>query len=290
MEADDHPNLAAALDATTRRALPAIFLGVGAFYLGTLIAAPFLLDPAPAIGVLARWFTMALAGLAGAWLLRRRLPPAGWGNALAGLLGLVTVANSLLLVDAGGPTFLIAVGVVVMAFSLFLLSLPWMVAIVALALAGWSVMAYAADWGPEWAPRTFYLAAFCVVAVVAQVMRVGLHRRLEVLKARDLQRIAQENELAREKALHEQRGRLVRMTAHELATPLTPVLLQAHVLASTDLTDDQRKTLDTMRRNLERLQATIKKVVKAAQADDETDFYEGQADHELGPSRPGPGA
>lgn len=290
MQADDEPGPAAALDATTRRALPAIFLGVGTFYLVAVAVAPQLVDPPPGFQVLARWSAMAAAGLGGAWLLRSRPPPAGWGNGLAGLLGLVTVANSLLLVQAGGPALLIAVAVVVTAFSLFLLSLPWMAAIVALALGGWSILASAAGWGPEWGPRSIYLAAFCVVALVAQSMRVGLHRRLEVLKARDLQRMERDNELARERGLYEQRRRLVRMTSHELATPLTPVLLQAHLLAGSDLTPAQRETLAVMQRNLDRLQATIQKVVKAAQADDETDFYESQGEHELGPSGPGPGA
>ncbi len=282
MGADDRRSLAAALDATTARALPAIFLGVGSFYLVALAAAPFVLDASLEAGFLLRWALMAAVGFVGAWRLRSRPAPAGWGNSLAGLLGFLAMANSLLLVDTAGPTFLIAPAVVVVAFSLFILSWPWVMGLAVFALTGWSLMAQAAGWGPDWGPRTFYVVAFCIVALVAQATRLGLHRRLEVLKARDLQRMAQENELAREKALSTQRGRIVRMTAHELATPLTPVLLQAHLLAQSELSPEQREHLDALRRNLDRLHQTVKKIIKAAKADEQaTAFFENAADDDF---------
>lgn len=283
---DAPPDVAAAFDATTRRALPAIFLGIGAFYLAMAVVVPWLpTEVGPSRGLVARWAAMAAVGLAGGIVFRRWTPPSGWSTPIVGLLGAVTVLNGLLLIDEAGPSFLFALIVALVAFSLFLLSLPWVAGLVALSLGGWLAMATLAGGGPAWTPRTINLVAFCVVALVAQSMRVGLHRRLEVLKARDLQRAAREGELAREKALHEQRRRLVRMTSHELATPLTPVLLQAHLLAMSDLTPKQREALDAMQRNLDRLQATIRKVVKAAQADDDT-AYEGAADHDLGPAPP----
>jgi signal transduction histidine kinase len=260
-----------ALDATMRRSLPLIFAGVGAFYLIVVLVTPFLSggQPGPSRDLVARWIGTAAIGLLGGVLLRKYRPPVGWSNAFAGSLGILALVNSLYLIRAAGPAFQFALIVAVVAWALFLLSLRWVVAMCVLALAGWAALAADAGWGTEWAPRTFNLIAFCTVALVAQAMRLSLHRRLEVLKARDLERAQQEHELAREKALGEQRRRIVRLTAHELATPMTPVLLQADLLSRSQLTPEQRQNLDVLRRNLARLQETIKKVVAAAKADEE---------------------
>ncbi|MFA5943956.1 MAG: histidine kinase dimerization/phospho-acceptor domain-containing protein [Candidatus Thermoplasmatota archaeon] len=271
MDGENRKATAAALDATMRRALPAIFFGVGTLYLVVALVTPILsLNARPSAGLVARWIGTAAIGLLGALVLRRRPAPAGWGNAIAGLLGLLAVANSLFLIREAGPAFLFAMIVALVGFSLFLLSLAWIIGLSGVATAGWLYLAQQAGWAPIWSRGTINLLAFCTVAMVAQAMRIALHRRLELLKLRDLQRIAQENELTREKALGEQRRRIVRMTAHELATPLTPVLLQSHLLAQSDLSPQQRETLAVLQRNLDRLHATIKKVVAAAQADEET--------------------
>lgn len=288
MEEVSPKQLDAALEATTRRAMPAIFLGVGAFYVIAILATP-LLPPDSRAGpqLLARWAATAVIGLAGAYGFRRWPPRPGWANPAVALLGVATVLNSLFLVQQGGPAFLFAVLVAIVAFSLFLLSVPWLVGLASLAFIGWILLAHDAGWGPEWTARTFSVLAAGIVAFVTQSMRVGLHRRLEILKARDHLRLAREAELARERALGEQRLRIVRMTAHELATPLTPVMLQMHLLERSGLTPSQQQTFDTMQRNLERLQETIKKVVKAAQADEAaSDYYEASSEHTLSPSPP----
>jgi signal transduction histidine kinase len=260
----------AALDATTRRALPVIFLGVGGFYMAAMLVTPYLVDSGQQSDHLSlRWFAMATIGAVGALAFRWRPAPAGWANHIAGMFGALVVVNGLLLVDEAGPAFQFAVVVALLAFSLFLLSLPWVVGLCVLALASWGFLGADAGWGPEWAPRAFNLMAFCVVALVAQITRLGLHRRLEDFKLRDLARIAQEHELERERALNEQRRRIVRMTAHELATPLTPVIVQAHLLARGDLSPEQQRNMAMLQRNLDRLQRAIEKVVAAAQADQE---------------------
>jgi signal transduction histidine kinase len=268
------------LDATTRHGLPVIFAGVGGFYLLAAVVVPFLpQESRPDAGLIARWAGTAALGLVGAVVLRRWKVPTGWANPIAGVLGAVTVVNSLFLVDQAGPAFVFALVVALLAFALFLLSVPWMVGLVVLAMGGWLYLAYQAGGGPEWTPRTFNLTAIAFAAVAAQVMRVAMHRRLEQLKARDLLRIAQEAELARQRALLEQRRRIVRMTAHELGTPMTPVLLQAHLLGKGELSPEQRENLVVLQRNLDRLQGTIKKVVDAARADEEGSFYETVDEH-----------
>ena len=263
-------NLHLALDATVRRSLPTIFFGVGAFYLAVAAVAPMLAEEFD-IGARAitRWLGLALVGFAGGLALRRWPARPGWGNPLAGLLGILVILNGLLFVAAFGPEFLFALIVAVVAFALFLLSLPWVVGLSALTLGGWLYLASAAGGGPDWNRGTINLMAFCAVALISQAARIALHRRLEALKLRDLQRIAQESELAREKALGQQRRRIVRMTAHELANPMTPVVLQAHILGRGELSPEQRKNLEVLQRNIDRLQDTIKKVVAAAQADEE---------------------
>lgn len=263
-----------ALDATTRRALPVIFLGVGVMYLFIAMASPVLSEERLPASLLVRWYATAALGLVGAVVLWKRPAPVGWGNAIAGVLGAVVVLNSLLVIDVAGPEFLFALVVALVAFGLFLLSIPWVVGLCLLGLGGWAYLAQDAGWGPQWSPRLVNLVGFCVVAVVAQAMRVGLHRRLESLKTKEAQRVAQEHELARQKALAEQRRRIVRMTSHELATPMTPVLLQANVLARGDLSPKQRKNLEVLQRNLDRLKGTIDKVLAAAKADEAAEFYD----------------
>lgn len=266
---DDAP-----LDDMTRRSLPALFLGVGAFYLALAAAAPFLPGrPTPVLHAL--WAVSAVLGVAGSAVLRLRPAPAGWGNHLAGMFGMAVLVDSLRLVAEAGPAFLYAIVITLAAFALVLLSLPWMAGLCAFALGGWLGLAWLAGGGPEWSPRTVSLLAVCVLALVVQATRIGLHRRLHQMQARDAEREAQRHELERTRLLNEQRRRIVRLTAHELATPLTPVLLQLHLLAQSDLPPEARKRLASLERNLERLRATVGRVVAAAQADEATELLYG---------------
>ena len=253
-----------ALDATLRRDIPLVFLGVGGFYLVLLVVTPWVAGPDLTAGLLVRWAVTAAVGLSGAFLFRQWPVPSGWSNHVVGALGILVVLNSLAAVEAAGPAFLFAIVVALLAFALFMLSWPWVAALSALAMAGWLWLARQAGGGPEWVPRSFNLLAFCVLAVVVQVMRVRLHRRLLALKEREADQVRREEELRRAKVLAEQRRRMVRRTAHELATPLTPILLEAHLLAQADLPPEQREQVEVLQRNLERLRQVVQRAIKAA--------------------------
>jgi signal transduction histidine kinase len=255
----------AAFDAATRRALPVVYGGVGAFYLVLVGLSPFLGGaerPDPALVV--RWALTGVAGVAGGALFLRRPAPEGWGNALAGALGAVAVLNSLALVDAAGPGFVFALTIALVAFALFLLSMAWTALLCALGLGGWLLLAWQAGGGPEWTPRTINLVAIVALALVAQAMRLGLHGRLEAMRQQDAERARQRHELEREAALGEQRRRILLRTAHELSTPMTPVLLEAHALARQDLPPQARHQLEVLQRNLERLKEAIASAIRAA--------------------------
>lgn len=252
-------------DATTRRALPVVYLGVGGFYLLLALLSPLLVEPGRAGASLAlRWALSGLVGVFGGVVFLRRPAPSGWANALVGALGLLTVLNSLALVAAAGPGFVFAMTVALVGFALFLLSMPWAAGLCAVGLGGWLLLAWQAGGGPEWTPRTINLLAVCALALIAQAMRLGLHRRLASMKRRDVERARLQHELEREAALGEQRRRILLDTAHELSTPMTPIVLQAHLLAQADLPPEARRQVEILRRNLERLQAAVASAIDAA--------------------------
>jgi signal transduction histidine kinase len=87
------------------------------------------------------------------------------------------------------------------------------------------------------------------------------------MKALDAERVARQHELERENALSEQRRALLRATAHELATPLTPVLLDSAMLGRQDLPPQARGQWERLHRNLGRLQEAIARAIAAARQD-----------------------
>jgi len=81
-------------------------------------------------------------------------------------------------------------------------------------------------------------------------------------------RQAAEAELERLRRMDEFRADFINHTAHELGTPLTPVVMQVHMLESTlpAPTPPQRKALDAVQRGLSRLEQVVRDVVEAARA------------------------
>lgn len=258
------------LDARIGRSVPAVFLGVGVLFALALAATPFVDAPAAtSLTLLGAWAVTAGTGLGGAAIAWRRPPPPGWGNHAVGVLGAVTVVATLLLVAEAGPTFVFALAAALVAFALVLLSLPWMAGLCGLALGSWMALAAAQAGGDDWTPRTMNLLAFCIVAIVVQATRINVRLRLQVLQAREAERAAEEHEMARIRQLNEQRRRIVNMTAHELATPLTPVMLDVQMLAKAQLDPEARRLADRLQRNLARLQQAIHVVVTAARKDED---------------------
>jgi PAS domain S-box-containing protein len=81
-------------------------------------------------------------------------------------------------------------------------------------------------------------------------------------------RLAVEAELDRTRRLDAFRTEFINHTAHELNTPLMPVMLQMHVLEASlsKATPAQRKAFDTVSRGLARLGEVVRDVVEAARA------------------------
>jgi PAS domain S-box-containing protein len=74
-------------------------------------------------------------------------------------------------------------------------------------------------------------------------------------------------ELERLRELDKFKTAFINTAAHELGTPLTPIKLQLHILRSGDgaqLSDRQRKALEILDRNVERLNALVQEVLKVA--------------------------
>jgi PAS domain S-box-containing protein len=79
-------------------------------------------------------------------------------------------------------------------------------------------------------------------------------------------RVAAEADLDRTRRLDELRAEFINHTAHELGTPLTPVVMQMHVLEASleQATPAQRKAFDGVKRGVGRLEGVVRDVVEAA--------------------------
>ena len=76
---------------------------------------------------------------------------------------------------------------------------------------------------------------------------------------------AQAREIQRLKELDEFKSQFMNMAAHEINTPLTPIKLQVHLLKNTgDLTPAQRRSVETLERNVIRLSGLVQDVLDSA--------------------------
>lgn len=100
--------------------------------------------------------------------------------------------------------------------------------------------------------------------VVGTMQEITQLRELEAVRD---EAAAKEREAAQLRELNEFKARFINIAAHELKTPLTPMRIQLAILREVQgakLDDQQRKSLDVIHRNLERLTNLIEDVLQAA--------------------------
>lgn len=158
--------------------------------------------------------------------------------------------------------------------SLLLLSWPWLLALLAASNVLWGVLVLRMPPSPAWSQYVFVLATSTVIAIVAHGVRLRTLRGLEGLRIAERQRgeeldrarlAARELEAVRQ--VNEARTRFINTAAHELSTPMTPIVLQIAALRRQDtgnLTERQRHALDVLERNVTRLNALLRDVLESA--------------------------
>lgn len=209
-----------------------------------------------------------------------------WANAAAACLALALLPYVLLNVWLNAmPVLLAGLALWQIGICLVFLSWRWTASLLALSmlLAG-IVVVHGLAVGrlppsPDWEQYGFVLATSTVIGLVAHGVRLRTYRRLESLRIEErVRRLELEAAHARGRELETMRRvnraktDFINTAAHELATPLTPVLLQAHILRNElqDAPPAQRRSIELMVRNLQRLHALLKDVLDSARI---------QADH-----------
>ncbi|MFO1533238.1 MAG: sensor histidine kinase [Thermoplasmatota archaeon] len=224
-------------------------------------------------------------------VIRLRGLGAAHAHTAAGLVALAALPYLLAnLWVTGEPVFSSGLALWAMALSLIVLSWPWLLALLAVAGVAWGALAHelnARSPSPDWLQYAFVLAAAAVMAIVAHTVRLRTTRRLEGLRllerARRLE-LERAQETAREvgavRRLNELKTHFINTAAHELATPMTPIVLQLQVLRDDlepGMTPEQRRSWQILARNLDRLRMLLQDVLDGARL---------QADHfsvEFGP-------
>jgi signal transduction histidine kinase len=158
--------------------------------------------------------------------------------------------------------------------SLVLLSWPWTVALLGLSNLAWAAEVTRLPPSPDWGQYGYILASATVISVVAHGVRLRTFRRLEGLR---LAEHAQRMELERAQAAAREvetvrrvnriKTEFINMAAHELATPMTPILLQLKVLRMADrsnLTEQQARSLDVLDRSLGRLNGLLEDILDSS--------------------------
>jgi signal transduction histidine kinase len=126
---------------------------------------------------------------------------------------------------------------------------------------------------PEWAQYVFILASSTLIATVAHGVRLGNIRHLEGLRISErihreqlerAQRTAREVQAVRQ--VNEAKTRFINTAAHELSTPMTPIVLQISLLRkdTEGMTERQRHGLDILARNVARLNGLLQDVLDSA--------------------------
>lgn len=170
---------------------------------------------------------------------------AGW---FAGYLALAVAAYAWVLAPTGPPRTLPLP-------STASVVLPYAPLAMALGVAGWSDLH-----GRPLDGFLFWIALGLVFLVLArQLLTLGENVDL-------LGRLGKANdELRRVEAF---RSKLLSNVSHDLGTPLTPILLQLHLLESAPVGDRERRALDVIRRNVGQLQRLVDDVKDVARLQD----------------------
>ncbi|HUR61322.1 MAG TPA: HAMP domain-containing sensor histidine kinase [Candidatus Thermoplasmatota archaeon] len=158
--------------------------------------------------------------------------------------------------------------------SLVMLSWPWMLGLLLVSNALWIGTVLALPPDPAFQQYGFVLATATTISVVAHGVRLRTIRRLEGLRLaeqarrEELERVqvtAREVETVRQ--VNEAKTRFINTAAHELSTPMTPIVLQLAMLRKEpkgNLTPRQARSLDILERNVGRLNSLLHDVLDSA--------------------------
>jgi signal transduction histidine kinase len=158
--------------------------------------------------------------------------------------------------------------------SLLFLSWPWLLGLLAVSNILWGVLVLRMPPSPAWAQYGFVLASATVIAIVAHGVRLRNIRhlvRLRILERERREELERAQRAARDvdavRDLNEAKTRFINAAAHELSTPMTPIVLQVDLLRNREagnLTPRQRHALDVLARNVSRLSALLHDVLDSA--------------------------
>jgi signal transduction histidine kinase len=231
-----------------------------------------LLYPPPANAVFPVYDAVLAALFLGAWLAIRRGRVGGrhGHTASGGILAVILPYLIAILWVTGQPLQSAGLALWQVATGVFLLSWPWTLALLAASDVAWGAAVLRLPNSPEWPQYAILLVSANVLALVAHGVRLGAYRRLEGLRVRDrrrqqeLERALAEARQAQElRRVNEMRTRFMNVAAHELATPLTPLLIQVRLLRSlaAQMQPDARKAVGILDRSLARLNGLVRDIL-----------------------------
>ncbi|HUR64670.1 MAG TPA: HAMP domain-containing sensor histidine kinase [Candidatus Thermoplasmatota archaeon] len=158
--------------------------------------------------------------------------------------------------------------------SMLVLSWPWLIGLLAASNVLWAALALRMPPSPAWAQYIFILAGATAISIVAHGVRLRNIRHLEGLRITE--RLHREQLERAQRTAHEVQGmrqaneaktRFINTAAHELSTPMTPIVLQVRMLQGQDtsnLTERQRNSLAILGRNVARLNTLLHDVLDSA--------------------------
>lgn len=251
------------MQAGLARSLRPLALGLGGFYVCLVGYWALLLRPAfPRLAV--AWGAAAAVMAGVAWFGRPGLRGEVAEGVLAGVVLTVTAVSATLLVTTGVAELSLALYVIVLGFGFLAVSRWTLVLAVAGALASWA-WAFSVWGGQQWHARGIALAACCMIAFVVHANRVRMHRGLEATRRLELQTElrAHQAELGRRDA--ERKASFMRLAAHELATPVTTMVIDARNLESEPLQGKARAAASRLSRNVARVERLVRDLIALAQ-------------------------
>jgi signal transduction histidine kinase/CheY-like chemotaxis protein/HPt (histidine-containing phosphotransfer) domain-containing protein len=189
-----------------------------------------------------------IALLASAWRTRREPPPLEWSLHIAGAIFVAIVASLTLTYSfSHNPDYLYVFALIEIAAAALLHSRPWLVAVVVLSGAGWSLVSLSMD-DVDWAASYgFLLGVSCIVA--------GLHvtRRGTLVRLQELRLAAERAALARTEFLANM--------SHEIRTPMAGVVGLTSLLLDTKLEPAQWKIAAGIRESANALLTVVDEIL-----------------------------
>ncbi|HUR62372.1 MAG TPA: HAMP domain-containing sensor histidine kinase [Candidatus Thermoplasmatota archaeon] len=182
------------------------------------------------------------------------------------MAAVVVAASLLLLAVTADPAMSIALYLTALGFGLILSSRVSLAAVTTACLLGWGILV-ALRGDATWASRGIALTACCVIAHVSQEVRIRLYARLARTSAAAVAAAAEAERAGRLRAEMETKTAFIRLAAHELATPLTTVLIQARALAKKEdaLPDPMKRSARLLERNVQRLHHLVRDIITISQ-------------------------